>query len=111
MSTYSFCSNDLMIFSGGAPYSMVDGDNVTICINNEVTTLQLTSSVKGMHVIDSNLTDMDSGIVGISSDVDVTSTGKFSFSVMLFLVTVYFQFSAVPLIPCLYSKALIFSSN
>lgn len=65
-----------MIFSGGAPYSLVDGDSVTIWDNNESVTLQLTSGVKGMHIIDSSLTDMDSGIVGISSDADTTSTSE-----------------------------------
>lgn len=65
-----------MIFSGGAPYSLVDGDSVTIWDNNESVTLQLTSGVKGMHIIDSSLTDMDSGIVGISSDVGTTSTSE-----------------------------------
>ena len=54
----------------------MDGDSVTIYENRETVTLQLTSPVKGMHIVESCLTDKDSGIVGISSDVGTTSTGK-----------------------------------
>ena len=68
--------DEFIILSGGAPYSTVDGDSVTIYENRETVTLQLTSPVKGMHIVESCLTDKDSGIVGISSDVGTTSTGK-----------------------------------
>ena len=54
----------------------MDGDSVSIYENRETVTLQLTSPVKGMHIVESCLTDKDSGIVGISSDVGTTSTGK-----------------------------------
>jgi lethal(2) giant larvae protein len=66
--------DDMIIFNGGAPRDLVDNDHVTIYENGEHTTLQLTSPVRGMHVIDSKLTDMDSGIVGVSSDVGTTSS-------------------------------------
>ncbi|XP_019850338.1 PREDICTED: lethal(2) giant larvae protein homolog 2-like [Amphimedon queenslandica] len=66
--------DDFIIFSGGSPYDTVDGDSVTIYENREAITLQLTSPVKGMQIIESCLTDKDSGIVGISSDVGTTST-------------------------------------
>ena len=74
--SYYTHSDDFIIFSGGSPYDTVDGDSVTIYENREAITLQLTSPVKGMQIIESCLTDKDSGIVGISSDVGTTSTGR-----------------------------------
>ena len=46
---------------------MVDGDSVTIVNNNEIETLQLSSPVKGMHVLEDQQADRDSGIVNYSS--------------------------------------------
>ena len=63
------------MFSGGAPHDLVDGDSVTIWDGKEMTALQLTSPVKGMHILEDSQSDMDSGIVG-ATDGDIVTTGK-----------------------------------
>ena len=66
-----------MVFSGGAPYDLVDGDSVSVWDGKETTTLQLTSPVRGMHIIEDAQSDMDSGIVGAASDMETVSTGRY----------------------------------
>ena len=60
--------------SGGAPLDEVDGYSVTIVDNDNPMTLQLTSNVKGMHVLEDTQADRDSGIVG--PDADNSTTGQ-----------------------------------
>ena len=64
------------MFSGGAPFDLVDGDSVTIWDGKEMTALQLTSPVKGMHILEDSQSDMDSGIVGAATDGDIVTTGE-----------------------------------
>ena len=68
---------NLIILSGGAPYDLVDGDSITIHDGEETTTLQLTSGVRGMHILEDCQTDKDSGIVGATSDMETVTTGQF----------------------------------
>ena len=63
------------MFNGGAPHDLVDGDSVSIWDGKDVVTLQTTSPVKGIHIIEDSQSDMDSGIVGASSEMDTVSTG------------------------------------
>ena len=70
-------SDHFMVFSGGAPYDLVDGDSVSVWDGKETTTLQLTSPVRGMHIIEDAQSDMDSGIVGAASDMETVSTGRY----------------------------------
>jgi len=60
--------------SGGAPLDEVDGYSVTISDHDNIMTLQLTSSVRGMHVLENTQADRDSGIVG--QDTENSVTGK-----------------------------------
>ncbi len=71
----SISSDQFIVFSGGAPHDLVDGDSITVWDGKETTTLQLTSPVKGMHIIEDVQSDMDSGIVGASSEMDNVTTG------------------------------------
>ena len=64
---------NLLVMSGGAPLDEVDGYSVTIVDNDNPMTLQLTSSVKGMHMLEDTQADRDSGIVG--PDADNSTTG------------------------------------
>lgn len=57
----------------------VDGYSVSILPDKqEPLTLQLTSAVKGMHVIEDAQSDRDSGIVNAGSDTEnsTTTTGR-----------------------------------
>ena len=65
---------NLLVMSGGAPLDEVDGYSVTIVDNDNPMTLQLTSSVKGMHMLEDTQADRDSGIVG--PDADNSTTGQ-----------------------------------
>ena len=58
--------------SGGAPLEEVDGYSVTISDHDNIVTLQLTSGVRGMHVLENTQADRDSGIVGQDSENSVT---------------------------------------
>ncbi len=64
----------MQIISGGAPLDLVDGDSVTVVNGQEIETLQLTSPVKGMHVLEDQQADRDSGIVNYSNGDGVGST-------------------------------------
>ena len=54
----------------------MDGDSVTIRDGDETTTLQLTSGVRHMHILEDCQTDKDSGIVGATSDMEAVTTGQ-----------------------------------
>ena len=56
--------------SGGAPLEQVDGHSISISENDETITLQLTSGVRGMHIIEDTQSDRDSGIVNAGSDAE-----------------------------------------
>lgn len=61
--------------SGGTPVSEVDGDSMTIVDGDQVVSLELTSAVRGMHVLEDHQSDRDSGIVNTaSSDRENTGT-------------------------------------
>ena len=53
----------MQVISGGAPTDVADGDSITVVHNGEIETLSLTSPVKGMHVLEDQQADRDSGIV------------------------------------------------
>ena len=64
----------LLVMSGGAPLDEVDGYSVTLVDHDNTMTLQLTSNVRGMHVLEDTQADRDSGIVG--PDADNSTTGR-----------------------------------
>ncbi len=64
----------MQIMTGGAPLDLIDGDSVTVVNGGETQTLQLTSPVKGMHVLEDQQADRDSGIVNYSSGEGTGST-------------------------------------
>lgn len=64
----------LLVMSGGAPLDEVDGYSVTLVDHDNTMTLQLTSNVKGMHVLEDTQADRDSGIVG--PDAENSTTGR-----------------------------------
>ena len=66
------CREDLLVMTGGAPLDEVDGYSVTISDHDNVMTLQLTSGVRGMHVLENTQADRDSGIVGQDAENSVT---------------------------------------
>ena len=76
---FTHSSDQFIVFSGAAPHDLVDGDSVSVWDGKETTTLQLTSPVRGMHIIEDVQSDMDSGIVGAASEMDNQSTGMFDF--------------------------------
>ena len=53
--------------SGGTPINEVDGDSMTVVDGDQVVSLQLTSPVRGMHVLEDYQADRDSGIVNTAS--------------------------------------------
>ena len=53
--------------SGGTPVGEVDGDSMTIVDHDQIVSLQLTSAVRGMHVLEDYQSDRDSGIVNTAS--------------------------------------------
>ena len=55
---------------------MVDGDNVTVVDGHEVITLQLTSGVRAMHVLEVAQSDMDSGMVDTGGSSEPLSTSS-----------------------------------
>ena len=61
---------------GGAPLDKVEGDSITVADSLETITLHVTSTVKGMHILEDVQTDMDSGIVNAGSDGDSPTTGR-----------------------------------
>ncbi len=64
-------SDDLLVMSGGAPLDQVDGYSVSIVPEKQdPITLQVTSGVRGMHVIEDTQSDRDSGIVNAGSDTE-----------------------------------------
>ena len=62
--------------SGGAPTDLVDGDSVTIMNGSDVETLQMTSPVKGMHVLEDQQADRDSGIVNYAGGNGDSTTSR-----------------------------------
>ena len=60
--------------SGGAPLGEVDGDSVTIIDGDETHTLQLTSPVRGMHVLEDVQSDRDSGIVNAGPEAETATS-------------------------------------
>ena len=55
---------------------MIDGDNVTIVDGHEIITLQLTSGVRAMHVLEVAQSDMDSGMVDTAGSSEPLSTSS-----------------------------------
>ena len=64
----------MLVMSGGASLDKIDGDSVTVAVgDDDLYTMQLTSPVRGMHILEDVHTDRDSGIVNSGSD-SVTAT-------------------------------------
>ena len=63
--------------SGGASLDEIDGHSVTVIDGDDISTLQLTSPVRGMHVLEDIQADRDSGIVNSGPDAEnaTTTTG------------------------------------
>jgi len=53
---------------------MVDGDNITVVEGQELITIQLTSGVRAMHVLEMAQSDMDSGMVDTAGSSEPLST-------------------------------------
>lgn len=68
------CRDNLLVFSGGTPIDMVDGDNFTVVEGQELMTVQLTSGVRAMHVLEMAQSDMDSGMVDTVGSAEPLST-------------------------------------
>ena len=56
------------MFSGGVPIDAVDSDCVTVGEGQDMVTLQLTSGIRNMRIIEDQVMDMDSGMIDIGSD-------------------------------------------
>lgn len=82
----------MLVFSGGIPIDMVDGDNVTVVDGQEVITLQLTSAVRAMHVLEVGQSDMDSGMVDAVGSAEPLSTTSEHY-LELFIVISYYGYS------------------
>ena len=78
----------------------------------ETTTLQLTSPVRGMHIVEDVQSDMDSGIVGAASEMDNASTGQYSYTnnnvytvhvyVALCALIALYMYVHVHVLPCMF---------
>lgn len=68
------CRDNLLVFSGGTSIDMVDGDNITVVEGQELITIQLTSGVRAMHVLEMAQSDMDSGMVDTAGSSEPLST-------------------------------------
>ena len=66
--------DNMLVMSGGASLDKIDGDSVTVAVDDELYTMQLTSPVRGMHILEDVHTDRDSGIVNSGSDCVTTTT-------------------------------------
>ena len=76
----------MFVMSGGGATNVVDGESVTVMDHNETVTLQLTSPVKGMHILEDQQADRDSGIVNYTgSDAD-NSTNSTTRKVLILLL-------------------------
>ena len=66
-----------MVMSGGGPIDKVDGYSATVKDSEETVTLQMTSRVIGMHILEDAQADRDSGIVNSGPEPgEGTSTGE-----------------------------------
>lgn len=66
-------SDNMLVMSGGASLDEIDGDSVTVVEDDDHVTMQLTSPVRGMHILEDVHADRDSGIVN-SGPENATST-------------------------------------
>ena len=53
----------MLVMSGGASLDKIDGDSATVVEGDTIYTMQLTSPIRGMHVLEDVYADRDSGIV------------------------------------------------
>ena len=58
----------MVVFSGGVPMDSLDSDSVTVTDSDDTITLQVTSSVRMLRVVEDQVTDMDSGMIDAGSD-------------------------------------------
>ena len=65
----------MLVMSGGAPLDKIDGDSVTVAENDDLCTLQLTSPVRGLHILEDLHADRDSGIVNSGPDNATSTSG------------------------------------
>ena len=82
------CSDDVLVMSGGASLDEIDGHSVTVIDGDDISTLQLTSPVRGMHVLEDIQADRDSGIVNSGPDAEnaTTTTGMNDTQLRMILV-------------------------
>ena len=65
----------MLVMSGGASLDEIDGDSVTVAEDDDLYTLQLTSPVRGMHILEDVHSDKDSGIVNSGPEGATHTTG------------------------------------
>ena len=75
MYTYLLNSDNMLVMSGGASLDKIDGDSVTVVEDDDLYTLQLTSPVRGMHILEDVYADKDSGIVNSGPESTTHTTG------------------------------------
>lgn len=61
-------SDNVVVFSGGVPMDVVDSDCVTVSDGQDMVTLQLTSGIRTVRIIEDQVVDMDSGMIDVGSD-------------------------------------------
>lgn len=79
----------MLVFSGGIPVDMIDGDNVTVVDGHEMITLQLTSGVRAMHILEVAQSDMDSGMVDTAGSSEPLSTTSEHYLKLYVLMSCY----------------------
>ena len=65
----------MLVMSGGASLDEIDGDSVTVVEDDDLCTLQFTSPVRGLHVLEDLHADKDSGIVNSGAENTTTTSG------------------------------------
>ena len=58
------------------PSDLFDGDTITVKEREEKVTLQLTSAVRSMRVIEDQVVDMDSGMIDTTSDSEASMSAR-----------------------------------
>ena len=58
------------------PSDLFDGDAITVKEREEKVTLQLTSAVRSMRVIEDQVVDMDSGMIDTTSDSEASMSAR-----------------------------------
>ena len=77
----------MLVMSGGASLDEIDGDSVTVVEDDDHVTMQLTSPVRGMHILEDVHADRDSGIVNSGPENATSTTGVGNWFVSSFVNT------------------------